>query len=131
MREFRYPLLAAVALTVACAGAGTTTSASPRSSQYLIGTAEIQTQHFSNAYDLVNALRPSWLQSRAASFGTGNASVGVMVYLDENRLGGPEYLKQISLGALESLKYMSATEATTRYGTNHAGGAIIVTSKRP
>ena len=128
MRAHRYLALWALVFALACAGS---TGAGPeaRPSQDLITAEEIQAQHFANAYDLINALRPNWLRSRSASFGA-SGQVGVMIYVDGNRLGSADYLRQIAAGQIESARYLNGPEATTRYGTNHASGAILITSKR-
>ncbi|NJD11956.1 MAG: hypothetical protein FIB01_16440 [Gemmatimonadetes bacterium] len=121
-------LIAVLALVSACGGSGGAGGA-PRPSQDQITAAEIQQQHFSNTYDLISALRPSWLRSRSPTFGT-SGQIGVVVYLDGNRLGSADYLRQIAVGQIESARYLNGAEATSRYGTNHASGAILVTSRK-
>jgi hypothetical protein len=46
------------------------------------------------------------------------------------RRGGPEALRQIRIQELEEIRFISATDATTRWGTDHAGGAIEVKLRR-
>lgn len=129
MKAHRYLVLSALVLTVACGGPTGTAGAGPRPSQDLITADEIQAQHFANMYDLIGALRPNWLRSRTASFGA-SGQVGVMIYLDGNRLGAADYLRQIAAGGIESARFLSGPDATSRYGTNHASGAILITSKQ-
>ena len=129
MKAHRWLALWALVFTVACGGSAGTAGAGARPSQYLITADEIQAQHFANAYDLINALRPNWLRSRSASFG-GSGQAGVMIYLDGSRLGFADVLRQIAAGHIQSAGFLNGTEATTRYGTNHASGAILITSKQ-
>ena len=129
MRVRRYLVLSALVLIVACGGSTGTAGGGARPSQDLITADEIQAQHFANTYDLINALRPNWLRPRSASFGS-SGQAGVMVYVDGNRLGSANYLRQIAAGQIQSARYLSGPEATTRYGTNHASGAILITSKQ-
>ncbi len=48
------------------------------------------------------------------------------VYVDGLRYGPLESLYQISTNTIERIEYLSALDATTRYGTGHMGGAILV-----
>jgi hypothetical protein len=43
---------------------------------------------------------------------------------------GLSILRSIRTFELQGLRYMSASDATTRYGTGFDGGAILVTTKR-
>jgi hypothetical protein len=127
MRTRRFLTLPVLLLVFAACGRGAPAGA-PRPSSNLILADEIQQQHhFRNAYEVVNSLRPHWLQARSQGFGS-SARLGVMIYLDNNRLGGQESLRQIVTSSIQSMQYLSAPEATSRYGTNHAAGAILVTT---
>jgi hypothetical protein len=42
------------------------------------------------------------------------------------RFGGIDSLSRIPSTNIESIQYMNATDATTRYGTGYAGGLIRV-----
>lgn len=127
-RRSQLLLPAVLLLVLACSGATSAGGSQSGSSQNLITAADIEQQHFANAHEVISALRPHWIQSRSPSFGA-SGRLGVMVYLDNNRLGGPEFLRQVAAGQIESARYLSATEATARYGTNHADGAILIMSK--
>jgi hypothetical protein len=127
MKACRWLALCALVFGWACSGSTGTAGGGARPSQNLIMADEIQAQHFANAYEVINALRPSWLRSRSPTFGASGRS-GVMIYLDNNRLGSVEYLRQIAAGQIELARFLPPTEATSRYGTNHADGAIVITS---
>ena len=42
---------------------------------------------------------------------------------------GVESLDNISIQAIQEMKYLSPSEATTMYGTNNMGGAIEIKSR--
>lgn len=81
-----------------------------------------------NAYAVVQALRPHWLEVR----GTGGVSRGTVkrVYLDEMYLGGVDLLRQIATPSIESIEHLDGPAATQRWGLDHAGGVIQVRSRR-
>ncbi|HEX6068625.1 MAG TPA: hypothetical protein VFZ18_02345 [Longimicrobiaceae bacterium] len=85
---------------------------------------EIQKSAQSNLLDFVRANRPQWLRTR----GVGTAANPVAVYLDGQRVGGPEQLRGISTGITSGLRYVDGQEATTRWGSGHSNGAILVTT---
>ncbi|CAA9317155.1 MAG: hypothetical protein AVDCRST_MAG89-1463 [uncultured Gemmatimonadetes bacterium] len=80
-----------------------------------------------DAYTMLSETRPGWLRSRERSRGAVRSAV--VVYLDENRLGGVETLRQIQISGIARIEYMNGIDATTRFGTNHGAGAILVTTR--
>jgi hypothetical protein len=53
----------------------------------------------------------------------------VVVYVDGQRYGGPTSLEQFRMGSFKEMRYYSASEATSRWGTGHAGGVIYLTTR--
>lgn len=45
------------------------------------------------------------------------------------RLGGLETLRDVPISGIASIRYLSAGEATNRWGTNQTGGAIQLLSR--
>ncbi len=78
-----------------------------------------------NALQAIERLRPRWLQSRA---GTGGELP--VLYVDGARRSNVQDLNSLQAMDIEQMEYMSGSDATTRYGTGHSGGAILVTSIR-
>ena len=77
----------------------------------------------SDAYQAIQRLRPRWLQSRG-----GNSA---NVFVDgQERPGGLEVLRGFPVADIDEMLYMSASEATTRYGTGHPNGLIVIMTKR-
>jgi len=114
----------------ACAGAasrgasGGATGSSVRRNSNRIDEAELATVAETDVYTAISRLRPAWL--RAGSRGTLPE-----ILLDGTpQSGGPELLRNYRASDVSALEYMSASDATTRYGTGYTAGAIVVTTKR-
>lgn len=116
-------------MMIACS-AGTTPrkAAATRGSPNFITREMIENSDHRNAYDLVRALRPNWLSRRGAHSIT-QPQGDVMVYYGSSRIGGTEALGTIDLQAIEYIEFLSASNATQRYGTNHTHGAIQITPR--
>ena len=95
--------------------------------QRLITTAEIDAIRYSSAFEVVQALRPQWLQTRGRT--SFNQRESVKVYLDDSLLGEPESLRQITARSISSIRFMDGNEATTRWGLDHGHGAIVVSTR--
>lgn len=80
-----------------------------------------------DAYAMLSRNRPAWLRTRER-IRVGVPSV-VVVYLNGNRLGGVETLRQIQTSGITRIEYMNGIDATTRFGTNHGAGAILITTR--
>ena len=118
----RMALTILIAITGACATAGGST----RSSARTIDVLEIRESGYTDAFALVQALRPHWLSTRGStSFGPDSQ---VKVYLDGSRLGGVGELRSVSTRGLQSLEYFDGLQATQRWGLDHGSGAIVATS---
>ncbi|HYD55091.1 MAG TPA: hypothetical protein VEA99_20820 [Gemmatimonadaceae bacterium] len=141
MRQWRFAaVVVACAVMIGCASKTGTQRQNVRSSSPdLITTAEIEATPASNAFDLVNRLRPRWLQSgsgRVASISgrSGGNSQGqvLLVYLDDTRLGSVESLRSLSINGFRSLRYYDAVRATTllrNTGNQPISGAIVISTK--
>jgi hypothetical protein len=82
-----------------------------------------------SAYDLILKLRPQFLRNRGATSFRNTDSGEPAVYLDGVRYGKPESLKQISADQVQSVQFLSAADATTRFGTDNASGAILIQTR--
>jgi outer membrane cobalamin receptor len=122
-------LLAALVLIQGCASSGESASGS-RGSGPVIGQEAIEQVAANNAYDIVHTLRPSWLRSRG-SISIQNPQAGYpVVYVDGISFGDLTTLRQISREEVQRIEFVSAHDATTRYGTGHPGGIIMVITRR-
>ena len=88
----------------------------------------------SNGMEIVQRLRPTFLRTRGAttmmSGSSANATPRPRVVLDGSPHGDVETLRQISAISIMEIRYLSGTNASTKYGTDYGGGAILVTTRR-
>lgn len=130
--------LALATTLAACGGSATPAVATAprptRGSLNLITSAEVEAagNDAINAYDLVQRLRPGMMRPRNQTAGnTGEGNVfGVVAYVDDIRLGDAEQLRTIMRATVREIRYISAPDATTRWGTGHSNGVIQVILKR-
>ena len=133
MRQIRRISMLGLALVLVsgCAsgggGAGTTRPAS--GGRYLILRAELEGTNFTNVYDAVRRLRPTWLRTRGTT-STRDAAPVMAVFIDNVRSGGTERLESLPIDRVEQVRYLSPTDATTRWGTNMTLGAIEVIMRK-
>jgi hypothetical protein len=94
----------------------------------LISRAQIEEHGPSNAYNIVEALRPMWLVKRGPTSFENEG--GVRVYLDNSSLGGIEDLRGIHSDNIESISFLDERRASYRFGPNHEQGVILVMTRR-
>ena len=127
----RKTLLVAFGLaTLGCGGGGSGSTAQPetearaiRGAANLITEAEINASTVQNALEAVQNLRPAMMRPRP---GGGP----VMLYLDNVKMMDLNVLSTVPAGRIKEIRYINAQDATTRWGTGHASGVILVTTKR-
>jgi hypothetical protein len=117
-----------LALAGACGSPATEGAASaPRPNPRVITTEQISAAPVSNAYELVQTLRPGWLRRRGAQ--SIHNEGDIVVYYDQVRLGGPESLRSISVAGISRVEFIDAPTATQRWGTGHSHGVILVVTR--
>jgi hypothetical protein len=89
---------------------------------------ELDANHFATVYDAVVGLRQSWLQARGPDSFTTNAATQVVVYMDNNKVGGVETLRGIATNAVTWVRHYDGNEATARWGLGHGAGVIYVST---
>ena len=106
-----------------CASAGGGSGTGGSSSPNRIVAADLAGLEQYDVYQAIQRLRPRWLQTR----GTDNPEI----YVDgARRGGGMDELRSMRSADVQQMEFMSATDASTRFGTGHTGGAILITTKR-
>ena len=125
MRRFA-GILALALVAAACATGGT---ASPGASRNVLTEAELAASGFDTAYEAVERSRPEWLRSRGATSLMHGTAEYVVVYVDHARFGEMSTLRNVRVTDIREIHYLTGPEATTRYGTGHAGGVIRVILK--
>lgn len=122
-------VLAVVSMLGAAACAVGARESGPSSTRNLITRAELDELNADDVMEAVSILRPHWLRFRPMRTpGTPNPVVGVVV--DGQPRGSRSDLAQIPIGTVERILFMTAADATIRFGTGFTGGAIVVTTRR-
>ena len=110
---------AAMLLTLAgglsCASAGEGSTGSRGRGD--ITSEEIQATSVDDAMEVISLLRPQWMQGRSA---------GATIVINGQR-STRNRLATIPVGSIVRIEFMSASDATTRFGTGFFDGAIVVT----
>ena len=91
-----------------------------------INRAQIQTIPERSAYELILFLRPRWLEARIKATPRDPNPIYPHVYVDDFTYGPLETLHEIPSQAIEQIDFLSALDATTRYGGGYMGGIIRV-----
>ena len=110
-----------VVLSIACASGGG--GSAVRRNSNVITLEEIEAVEATNAYDLIQRLRPQFLRPA----GVGDP---VVLYIDGTRREGLGDLRTLLKSSVREVRYLDSTDATTRFGTNHRSGAIQLTTRR-
>ena len=81
------------------------------------------------AFSVLELLRPRWLRARIQATPSNPTPVFARVHVDDLLWGPLESLRQISTNSIQRIEYLSALDATTRYGTGYMGGLIRVVTR--
>ena len=84
---------------------------------------------FTTVHDAIRRLRPRWLRTRGRT-STRDAEPGMPVFIDNVRSGSTDRLESLPIDQVEQLRYLSPSDATTRWGTNMSLGAIEVIMRK-
>lgn len=124
-RQIILTFVAACGVTALAAGCATGGGeGGPRRDPNVISVEELADLQSMTCYEVVQRLRPRWLQRRGSE-------QNPVVYQDGSRIGlAEDVLGGIPANEVESLRYRDSSDATTRYGTGHGAGAIEITTRR-
>jgi hypothetical protein len=125
----RFILFLAISLTTGACASGPGSRAQ-RGSANLISSEQLRdASTVSNTLDeVIQRLRPLWLRERVSSVTGGR--ILPLVYVNGTRYGEIDLLRSISAHEVERVEYLPPSDATTLYGTGHAGGVISVATRR-
>lgn len=70
-----------------------------------------------------------WLRQLSTTV-QNTQDAGVVVYVDDQRVGGINVLREMTSTAATSLRFYSASEAQSRFGLGNLQGVIQVTTAR-
>lgn len=115
-------------LLVACTSAATTRERRP-GDQNLLAAAEIERSSAGTLHEAIQLLRPHFLFSRGRSSLRAPNSQRPTVVVNSVPQASFESLRSISARDVEYVRFLSAAEATTRFGTGYINGVIEVVLK--
>jgi hypothetical protein len=141
-RSARWVLFAAFAAGACASGARGTTEAdggpdpaplaagvpgaTGRGSPNVLTGDELRETRAANLWDALRQLRPQWLRARASSSLISGQGGEPVVYV-HNVLHGPlRTLQQMNIDQVRRVEFIDGRDATTRFGTGHGGGVIMV-----
>jgi len=120
-------MVGCVAIAPACS---TAVRRPPAISRSVMLADEIQASGARTVHEAVARLRPSWLRGRRGRISMQDPAAGeVVVYLDGVRFGGQRALASIRVEGVLDVTFLAASDATTRFGTGHGGGAILIRTR--
>jgi hypothetical protein len=95
---------------------------------------EILDANAANLWEVVNNLRPRWLQvTNMPSMSGGSAQI--LVYRDNVRLAGPDALRGMNPELAQEIRWLDRMEASSRFprsgGGGEVAGAIVVITRSP
>ena len=121
---FRVGATAACIVLASCAGGGSGGSAS---GPYNVLTAsQLRDTNTQTVYDAIRRLRPQWLRARGRTSINAAGPDEPAVYVDGTRYGALNDLGLMDVNQVTRAEFVDPLEATTRFGTNHTGGAILI-----
>ena len=82
-----------------------------------------------SAWDLIAQARPKFLRSRGATSFSDPTPVRAMIYLDGVLYGKLESLRSVNVEEIREIEFITPGEATTRFGMDHLGGAILIRTR--
>ena len=123
-----------VAFGAGCASRRSVAAADPD----VITIDQIVKSKATNTYDLIATIRPQMFTAHGAATTRGDQpaallgrhSPPVVVYIDNVKVGFVTELKALGTLDLREIRYLRPRVATDRWGENHAGGVIFVTTNQ-
>lgn len=128
VRAFAALFVVPLVVAVGCATSGGSGSAG--SSRDVLTAADLEGMESLTAYEAIRRLRPGWLRVRGQTTMTDPDREMPRIYLDGSFHGDGTSLHAIPMVNVMEIRYLSAREATTRFGTGHTAGAILILTRR-
>jgi hypothetical protein len=97
-----------------------------RSSPNVLTGEDVRAVDVGNLYDAVRRLRPQWLRARGSASLVSPEATQAVVYVAGIRQGDPRALQNVNVDTVSRVEFIDSRDATTRFGTGHLGGAILV-----
>jgi hypothetical protein len=121
--------LAGALLVPACASTGTGSSSSG-GDRDLLTREQLEGMDHLTAYDAIRRLKPRWLQAERGQDSFASQDMrGTRVYVDGVLFGDTEALRRLDVRDIGEIRFLDKRRATTRFGTDHAEGAILISTR--
>ena len=124
------PIFLLLSLVLGACVSGSASRPGPGSDTNVITEEELAAFPGTSAYDAVSRLRAQWLRGRSGTFRSETGRNYPQVFVDGRPWGGIESLQQIDISQIGQIHFISAADATTRFGTGYPAGIIEVITKR-
>jgi hypothetical protein len=126
----KYPILL-LATLAACSSGGASPSgtSAPRADRNVITRAQIESANAQDMYEVIQRLRPEYLRAQRGTSSMNREPDMAVVYVNGVRQGEPGLLRAMRPAEVEEVRFINAADATTRFGTGHAGGVIEVKTR--
>jgi len=123
MRRLKYPSLFLITLAMAaCASGGGGGDGSTRGDPGVISTAELTANLDSTVLEAIERLRPQWLRPSGMRRDMPTVMMDGQAY-------DLEYLRNIQPENVQMLRFVNATDAIFRWGSNHTSAVIEVRTR--
>jgi hypothetical protein len=136
-------LLVVAALTGAVSAASQQVSSPANRNRRVITTEEIEQARETNAFQVVEKVRPEFLvnmtrrhtldrgamQQPDLGYSQPDPEPTAAVFVDGTEMGGLDELRQIQSNTVDEIRYLSGSEAQTKYGPRFPAGVIEVRLK--
>lgn len=123
-------MLAAAVLVLATGCASTASDGQERQPRDVLTRAQLDAVDHLNAFDAIRRYKPLWLRTKRGqdSF-VSQGRRGLRVYVDRVFFGGVASLRNIDVRNIEEIRFLDKRKATTELGTDHAEGAILISTR--
>lgn len=91
-----------------------------------IDRGELRELGTTHAYEAVEVLRPEWLHDRGPTEFGDTPADGLSVYVEGTRIGNLSELRTLSTDDIQTIRFIDASTATSRWGAGNARGALLV-----
>jgi hypothetical protein len=130
MRNAIFSLILFAPLALGCASSGTAPQQTTGSNRNVITREQLEALPSISARDAIDRLHRHWLRGRGGTIQTSTGRVYPKVFLNDRPHGEIEVLYRFGTEELEEIRYISASDATTRFGTGYPGGIINLITRR-
>lgn len=124
--------LVSVSLT-ACSNSTFTAQSTPvppgASTGNVLRRSEIKDAGVRDVYEAVQRFRPLYLNRVRDMSSVNRGQSLVTVYMNDSFLGGIDMLRTVPIDAVTSIQYLSAAEATNRWGPKQPGAVIFISTR--